>query len=123
MTSMTRRDFVNAGGALGAGALLAGSPFGFAMGSGPKNRLVLVGTGVRGTSFWGQFIRENYSDVAEFVGLCDINPGRLQFAREYIGVPDCPVFESFDAMIAKVKPDLVMVVGSPGREKCLFLVF
>ena len=107
--NMTRRDFIGTGSALGAGALLAGSPLGFAMGGTGKKRLVLVGTGVRGTSFWGRFIKENYSDVAEFVGLCDINPGRLEFARGYIGVPDCPVFENFDEMIAAVKPDLVMV--------------
>ncbi len=111
MTSrnMTRRDFIGAGSALGAGALLAGSPLGFAMGGTGKKRLVLVGTGVRGTSFWGRFIRENYGDIVEFVGLCDINPGRLEFARSHIGVPDCPVFENFDEMIAAVKPDLVMV--------------
>lgn len=107
--NMTRRNFIGTGSALGAGALLAGSPLGFAMSGGQKKRLALVGTGVRGTSFWGQYIKENYADAAEFVGLCDINPGRLEFAKSYIGVPGCPVFENFDEMIAVVKPDLVMV--------------
>ena len=108
--NMTRRDFIGTGSALGAGALLAGSPLGFAMGGAGKKRLVLVGTGVRGTSFWGQFIKQNYDDVAEFVGLCDINPGRLEFAKSYIGVPDCPTFTNFDEMLVTSKPDLVMVV-------------
>jgi len=107
--NMTRRNFIGASSTLGAGALLAGSPLGFAMGGSRKKRLALVGTGVRGTSFWGQFVQQNYNDVAEFTGLCDINPGRLEFARQYIGVPDCPVFEDFDEMLAKVEPDLVMV--------------
>jgi predicted dehydrogenase len=75
----------------------------------PKKRLALVGTGIRGVKFWGQFIQENYSDVAQFVGLCDINPGRLAFGKSYIGVPDCPTFTNFDEMLAVAKPDLVMV--------------
>lgn len=106
---MTRRDFIGSSGALGAGIALAGSPLGFAMADTPKTRVVLVGTGIRGSTFWGKFIRENYGDVAEFVGLCDINPGRVEFARSYIGVPDCPTFTNFDEMLATVKPDLVMV--------------
>ena len=106
--NFTRRDFIGTGGALGAGALLAGSPLGFAMGGTDKKRLALVGTGIRGCKFWGKFVRENYADVAEFVGLCDINPGRLEFARSWIGA-DCPAFENFDEMLAVTKPDLVMV--------------
>lgn len=107
--NMTRRDFIGVGGAVSAGALLAGSPLGFAMNGEGKKRLALVGTGIRGTKFWGKFVQDNYSDVAGFVGLCDINPGRLEFARSYIGVPDCPTFADFDEMLAVAKPDLVMV--------------
>ncbi len=106
---MTRRNFIGSSGALGAGALLASSPFGFALADSPKTRLALVGTGIRGITFWGQFIQQNYADTVEFVGLCDINPGRLAFAKSYIGVPDCPTFTNFDEMLAVAKPDLVMV--------------
>jgi predicted dehydrogenase len=106
---MTRRDFIGSTGALGAGAVLASSPFGYALADTPKTRVALVGTGIRGTKFWGQFARENYADVIEFVGLCDINPGRLAFGKSFIGVPDCPTFASFDEMLAVAKPDLVMV--------------
>ncbi len=106
---MTRRSFIGTGGALGAGAVLASSPFGLAMAGTGKKRVALVGTGVRGVTFWGKFIQENYSDVAEFVGLCDINPGRLEFGTSYIGVPGCPTFSHFDEMLAVAKPDLVMV--------------
>jgi predicted dehydrogenase len=107
--SLTRREFIGTGSALGAGAALAASPFGRAFGADNRKRVALVGTGIRGVTFWGQFIRKNHADGAEFVGLCDINPGRLEFARGYIGVPDCPVFTNFDEMMAQARPDLVMV--------------
>jgi predicted dehydrogenase len=107
--NLTRRDFIGKGSAVGAGVLLAGSPLGIAMSSPGKKRLALVGTGVRGVKFWGKFVQENYADVAEFVGLCDINPGRLEFAKTHIGAPDCPTFDNFDEMLAVARPDLVMV--------------
>ena len=57
---------------------------------------------------WGRDLVENYSDYIEFVGLCDINPGRLQYAKEYIGA-DCPVFTDFEEMMIKTKPELLVV--------------
>jgi len=106
---ITRRNFISTSSALGAGAAIAGSPLGFALAGSGKTRVALVGTGVRGVTFWGQFIEQNHADVVEFVGLCDINPGRLEFAKSYIGVPDCPTFGNFEEMLAVTKPDLVMV--------------
>jgi predicted dehydrogenase len=73
-----------------------------------KLRIVLVGTGVRGTSFWGKRLVEQYPELLEFVGLSDINPGRLEYAKEYMGVT-CPVFTDFDEMISQTKPDLIIV--------------
>ena len=73
-----------------------------------KLRIVLVGTGVRGTSFWGRRLVEEYPDILEFVGLCDSNPGRLEYAKEYMKV-DCPVFTDFPKMMTETKPDLVIV--------------
>ena len=73
-----------------------------------KTRVALVGTGIRGVSLWGKELRKNYDDVVEFVGLCDINPGRLEFAKGYIGV-DCPTFSNFDGMLEATKPDRVIV--------------
>ena len=32
-----------------------------------KLKLVLVGTGIRGTSFWGKRLVEQYSEILEFV--------------------------------------------------------
>jgi len=108
--NITRRNFIRTSSSLGAGAAIANSPFGFALAGTGKTRVALVGTGVRGVTFWGKFIQENHGDAVEFVGLCDINPGRLEFGKSYIGVPDCPTFVDFDEMLAVAKPDLVMVV-------------
>jgi predicted dehydrogenase len=100
--SLSRRDFI---AATTASAMFAGSPIFAANG---KRRVALVGTGVRGTGFWGKHLNDNYSDVIEYVGLCDINPGRLEYAHGYMGV-DCPVFTDFDMLLGEAKPDLVIV--------------
>ncbi len=73
-----------------------------------RMRIALVGTGVRGTDMWGRGLKRDYSDVVEFVGLCDINPGRLSYGKNYIGV-NCPTFTNFDEMLLKTKPDRVVV--------------
>jgi predicted dehydrogenase len=74
----------------------------------PKVKLVLIGTGSRGTGMWGRSVQEEYGDVVEFVGLCDINPGRVAYAKEYIGV-DCPVYTDFEKMISETSPDALIV--------------
>ncbi|WNH09506.1 Gfo/Idh/MocA family oxidoreductase [Thalassobellus suaedae] len=80
----------------------------FNFGLSKKLRVVLVGTGIRGTSFWGKRLVDEYSDILEFVGLSDINPGRLKYGKEYIGA-NCPTFIDFDKMLVETKPDLVIV--------------
>jgi hypothetical protein len=66
----------------------------FAFGKKEKLKVALVGTGIRGTSFWGRRLVEIYSDILEFVGLSDINPVRLEYGKKYIGA-DCPTFVNF----------------------------
>lgn len=102
----SRRKFLTSIGLLAAGSAVNLSAFDL----GKKNKLkvVMVGTGVRGVGFWGRRLVEQYSDILEFIGLSDINPGRLNYAAEYIGV-DCPLFTDFDEMITNTKPDLVIV--------------
>ena len=73
-----------------------------------KKRYAIVGTGVRGIGMWGRPIVERYSDVVEFVGLCDINPLRVEVAKRRIGVT-CPTFTSLDEMLDKAKPTHLMV--------------
>jgi predicted dehydrogenase len=67
-----------------------------------------VGTGVRGTGFWGKGLLKTFAELVEFVGLSDNNPGRLSYAKQYYQV-NCPTFLNFDEMLQKTKPDFVIV--------------
>lgn len=104
----TRRQFVTTTGAAVAGTLLAGPARVYAGSASGKKRVALVGTGIRGVSMWGRSLARDYADVVEFVGLCDINPGRLAFGRAYIGV-DCPTYTDFEQMMRETRPDLLIV--------------
>jgi len=73
-----------------------------------KLKVALVGTGSRGSTMWGKTVTDDYGDVVEFVGLCDINTKRMAFSKQYIGVT-CPTFTDFDEMVTKTKPDAVIV--------------
>ena len=81
--------------------------WGFGLGE-KKLKVALIGTGIRGISFWGKRLVDEYSDKLEFVGLCDKNPGRLAFGKKYIGT-SCPTFDNFENMVSETSPDLVIV--------------
>ena len=100
---VTRRDFVTTATGAAAATLVAGRAQAAA-----RRRYAIVGTGVRGVGMWGRPLVERYSDVLEFVGLCDVNPLRAEAARAQIGV-SCPTFTSLDALIDQAKPELLMV--------------
>ena len=105
---LSRRHFLSFVSMLAAGSVI-GSPEAMLEKLGRKKlKVVLVGTGVRGISFWGKRLVEQYPDLIEFVGLCDKNPGRLEYGRKYIGV-DCPTFTDFEKMVKETNPDLIMV--------------
>ncbi len=104
--NLTRRRFLTSISMLAASTALPINSFAF--NPDRKLKVVLVGTGIRGISFWGKRLVDNYSDIIEFVGLCDINPGRLKFGKEYIGA-SCPTFSNFEKMVNQTKPDLVIV--------------
>ncbi len=76
-----------------------------------KLRLAMVGTGHRGSGMWGKAVLKDYADIVEFVGLCDINPGRLEYsAKKEIGVgPECKLYTDFDKMMKETKPDMLIV--------------
>ena len=107
---MRRRSFLKTSGiAAGAASVVPGTVEGITTKSLlAKKRVALVGTGVRGTSFWGKNLVDRYSDILEFVALSDINQGRLNLAKEYMGV-NCPTFIDFDQMMAQTKPDVLIV--------------
>lgn len=103
---MERRNFLGYTAAAGASLLL--HPFESFAAPAEKIKLVMVGTGHRGSGFWGRDLLKNFGNAVEFVGLSDINPGRLNYAREALGVK-CPVFSTLDEMLKSTKPDYVIV--------------
>ncbi|BDD10797.1 4,5-dihydroxyphthalate dehydrogenase [Fulvitalea axinellae] len=103
----SRRSFLSKIGLASAGAFLSPSLEAMILKK-EKLKVALVGTGVRGSSFFGKNLVKTYPGEIEFVGLCDINPGRLAYAKKNMGV-SCPTFVDFDKMIGKTKPDLILV--------------
>ncbi len=100
---LSRREFLDRTVIAGAGLAATGG-----LGSVAKKRLVMVGTGGRGTSMWGTDVAKTYSDYVEFVGLCDSNRKRVEVAKQIIGV-NCPTYTDFDRMIRETRPDTVIV--------------
>lgn len=109
-SSLSRRKFLATTGVAAAGSVLASQamPLITKANSASKQKLALVGTGIRGITFWGKTILENHGDTADFVALCDINPGRVAYAKEYIGAA-CPVFTDFDKMLQTTDIDMLLV--------------
>ncbi len=113
---ISRREFVSAATKTVAGAVLLNSVHNvIGIASPKKMKLAIVGTGHRAVGMWGKDVVQNYSDYTEFVGLCDINPGRLEYAKRHIGT-SCPVFSDFETMIQKTKPDTVIVTTVDGNH-------
>src|SRR5690606_39091244 len=102
----SRKDFLYSLSMLAAGAAMTSPLIGFSQSK--KLKVVLVGTGIRGITFWGKRLIEQYKDKLEFVGLSDSNPGRLKYAKSYMGV-SCNTYTDFDKMLLDQKPDLVIV--------------
>ena len=102
----SRRKFLSSISMLAASSALPVHAFDF--GKTKKLKVALVGTGIRGITFWGKRLVDEYSEILEFVGLSDINPGRLEYGKNYIGA-SCPTFVNFDEMLKSAKPDLVIV--------------
>ncbi len=106
---LSRRSFLQKTGITAAGSMMISPAFSNILNDlSRKKRVALVGTGIRGISFFGKYLQDEYADVVEFVGLCDINPGRLKYAKEHIGV-DCALYTNFDEMLEKEEIDILMV--------------
>ncbi|MEL6195258.1 MAG: Gfo/Idh/MocA family oxidoreductase [Bacteroidota bacterium] len=104
---VSRRRFLTSASMLAAGTFMPLPSWAF-NDRNEKVRVALVGTGIRGISFWGKRLVDQYGDLLEFVGLSDINPGRLEMAKGYMGV-GCPTFAGVDEMLETTKPDLLIV--------------
>ena len=117
MIAMDRRNFLQQSG-LAAGALLTQSVFAEAPLKNPplkKQRIAMVGTGVRGIGMWGRPVLREFSEEVEFVGLCDINPGRVEYAKKNMGMT-CPTYTDFDKMMKETKPDRLLVMTVDGTH-------
>jgi predicted dehydrogenase len=104
-TEFSRRDFL-AGGATALASSTAPS-FGQTTRGGRRLRIAQVGTGGRGV-FWARSLTQNFNDVVEIVGLCDINAKRVEAAREMIGTR-APGYVDFDRMVEETMPDTVLI--------------
>lgn len=102
---LNRRDFIQKSSLATAGLILGSS-----LKAEPlvKMKLAMVGTGSRGAGMWGQPVQKTYGDIVEFVGLCDINPGRVETVKAFMGVK-CPTFTNFEQMMQETKPDTLIV--------------
>jgi predicted dehydrogenase len=110
ITSMlTRRNFIARTSTAIAGTMVLDP---LALHSQPavakKTKLAIVGTGSRALGMWSKDVLQYYTDQIEFVGLCDINPGRLAYFKTASGL-NCPVFTDFEKMMKEVKPDTLIV--------------
>ncbi len=106
---MERRKFLGYTAAAGAAYMLNPfAPFALAPGA-TKIKLAQAGTGHRGSGFWGKELLANFGEVVEFVGLYDINPGRMAYAKE-VYKTNCPTFNSFEEMLDNVKADYILVM-------------
>ena len=75
-----------------------------------KKRYVLTGASGRGFSTYGKQITENYSSVAEIVGIFDKNIIRATYVRDTLDpTKTIPVYTDFDAMMTETKPDVSIV--------------
>ena len=111
ITDSSRRSFLAKSATLAAGSVFLNSiSEALTLHNNPdeKMKIALVGLGIRGVNMFGREVQRIYPDQIEFVGLCDINPGRLEFGKKHIGV-DCPLYTDFDKMLAERKPDVVIV--------------
>lgn len=73
-----------------------------------RKRYCLVGTGDRGIHMFVLPLVKTYADVAELVGICDQNPGRLAYTQRLLG-SDLPAYMDFNEMLAAVPCDTVIV--------------
>jgi predicted dehydrogenase len=111
---MQRRDFIQKTGSVLAGSVIAGPAS--ALGNNVKRkRIAVVGTGVRALGMWTKPVLVEFGDVIEFVGLCDINEGRVETAKKYLGI-NCNTYTDFDKMMQETKPDELIVTTVDGTH-------
>lgn len=71
-------------------------------------KYVQVGCGSRGTSGYSIPMVTEYKDCAVLMGVYDTNRKRAELVSKLVG-EEIPVFDSYDEMLEKVKPDTVII--------------
>jgi predicted dehydrogenase len=107
---MNRRKFIKNTSVLTAGAMFVNPANNLAGFYAPNSRkkVAVVGTGVRCIFMFGRDMLQDYSQYIDLVGLCDINPGRLAFAKNFIGT-NCNTYTDLDEMVRREKPETLIV--------------
>ncbi|MDB5192745.1 MAG: 4,5-dihydroxyphthalate dehydrogenase [Segetibacter sp.] len=111
---MERRTFIKQTGTLAAGTLLSENLLASVL-EGTKKKVAMVGTGHRGLGMWGTPVIKEFSNLIEFVGLCDINPGRVETGKAMLKL-DCPTYTDLDKMLKETKPDILIVTTVDGTH-------
>ncbi len=114
--NISRRDFIKTSSLASAGVLLTGNAFPISKNS--KERIAIVGVGSR-SRMYQDAVQKKFSEYCELVDLCDVNLGRLKLAQQRSinnSGTSIPIFEAeeFDDMIAKTKPDRLVVTTVDG---------
>lgn len=107
---LTRRKFMATAGTAVAGAMVM-SPFAAAATEwvpAKKKKIAIVGTGSRALGMWSKDVAMSYPENVEYVGLCDVNPGRLESFKTAAGFT-CQTFTDFEKMMKTTKPDVLIV--------------
>lgn len=55
-------------------------------------------------------LAKEYDDVAELVGFCDVNPLRMEMAKQKVGKA-IPCYTDFDKMLDETEPDTIIVTS------------
>ena len=105
---ISRRSFLATTGAAVAAAAVSPADALAKRAARAPMRVALVGTGVRGVSMWGRDLASRWQDSVQFVGLADVNPGRLAYGKEYIGV-DVPTYTDLGQMLRETRPQRLIV--------------
>jgi predicted dehydrogenase len=119
MPPISRRHFLGAAAGVAAGstfdlgAMLAAAPSvapaaPLLAADGARRRMAVVGTGIRATRAWGIELLKEQGERVELVGMCDLNPKRVEASRRLIGV-EAPTFTDLDAMLRQVRPEVLLV--------------
>ncbi len=83
-------------------------------------RYALVGAGSRGSYMFARPLVRDFDDVAQLVGLCDLNPLRLAHLQAELG-GGIPGFVDFEQMLDAVRPDTVIVTTMDGTHHAYIL--